>query len=77
MTRVYLAHCNLQSGVFSRLPPAKVEAMFKRMSKISVTAGQVTMQQGGEGDYYYLIEKGIAEVTRVIDMTQPPALLAT
>jgi rhodanese-related sulfurtransferase len=68
---------NLQSGVFSRLPPANVEAMFKRMSKISVTAGQVMMQQGGEGDYYYLIEKGIAEVTRVIDMSQPPVLLAT
>ncbi|PPC94436.1 MAG: cyclic nucleotide-binding protein [Methylotenera sp.] len=68
---------NLQSGVFSRLPPANVEAMFKRMDKITVTAGQVMMQQGGEGDYYYLIEKGIAEVTRVIDTSQPPVLLAT
>jgi rhodanese-related sulfurtransferase len=47
------------------------------MSKISVAAGQVMMQQGGEGDYYYLIEKGIAEVTRVIDVSQPPVLLAT
>lgn len=68
---------NLQSGVFSHLPPANVEAMFKRMNKMSVTAGQVMMQQGGEGDYYYLIEKGIAEVTRVIDVSQPPVLLAT
>ena len=68
---------NLKSGVFSRLPPANIESMFKRMAKIPVTAGQVMMQQGGEGDYYYLIEKGTAEVTRVVDTNKPSVLLAT
>lgn len=67
---------NLQSGVFSRLPAANIEEMFKRMSSIAVTAGQVIIQQGGEGDYYYLIESGSAEVTRVIDASQPPVVLA-
>ena len=67
---------NLQSGVFSRLPAANIEEMFKRMSSISVCAGQVIIQQGGEGDYYYLIESGSAEVTRVVDASQPPVKLA-
>lgn len=67
---------NLQSGVFSRLPPANIEKMFKRMSSIQVTEGQVIIQQGGEGDYYYLIQSGIAEVSRVVDASQPPVILA-
>ncbi|MBA3695767.1 MAG: cyclic nucleotide-binding domain-containing protein [Methylotenera sp.] len=67
---------NLQSGVFSRLPAANIEEMFKRMVSISVTAGQVIIQQGGEGDYYYLIQSGTAEVSRVADASQPPVILA-
>ena len=67
---------NLQSGIFSRLPPANVEAMFKRMTSITVTSGQVIIQQGGEGDYYYLIQSGCAQVTRIVDASQPSLILA-
>jgi len=67
---------NLQSGIFSRLPAANVEEMFKRMTNITVTAGQVIIQQGGEGDYYYLIQSGCAQVTRVVDASQPALVLA-
>ncbi|MDI1297709.1 cyclic nucleotide-binding domain-containing protein [Methylotenera sp.] len=67
---------NLQSGIFSRLPAANVEEMFKRMTSITVTAGQTIIQQGGEGDYYYLIQSGCAQVTRIVDASQPPLILA-
>ncbi|ADI29005.1 cyclic nucleotide-binding domain-containing protein [Methylotenera versatilis] len=67
---------NLQSGIFSRLPAANVEEMFKRMTSITVTAGQVVIQQGGEGDYYYLIQRGCAQVTRIVDSSQPALMLA-
>ena len=67
---------NLQSGIFSSLPAANVEEMFKRMSSITVTAGQVIIQQGGEGDYYYLIQSGCAQVTRIVDSSQPALILA-
>lgn len=67
---------NLQSGVFSRLPTANIEKMFKRMTSIGVTAGQVIIQQGGEGDYYYLIQSGTAEVSRITDASQPAVILA-
>lgn len=67
---------NLQVGVFSQLPVANVEEMFKRMDSITVTAGQKVIQQGGVGDYYYLIQSGTAEVSRVVDASQPAVILA-
>lgn len=66
----------LQTGVFSRLPPANIEEMFKRMTPLEVKSGQVIITQGAEGDYYYLIEKGTADVTRVVDASEPPVKLA-
>lgn len=54
----------LQSGVFSRLPAANIEEMFRRMRPMEVTAGQIIIRQGAEGDYYYIIEEGVAVVSR-------------
>jgi rhodanese-related sulfurtransferase len=64
------------NGVFSQLPAANIETMFARMTKIDVHAGQPIITQGQEGDYYYLIQKGVALVTRVNDISRPPVLLA-
>ncbi len=66
----------LQNGVFSKLPPANIEAMFARMTPINVEAGQTIITQGQEGDYYYLIVQGIAVVTRLKDPSQPVIELA-
>ena len=66
----------LQNGVFSRLPSANIEEMFRRMSEISVKAGETVITQGAEGDYYYLIEEGVAEVSRMSDASNTSALLA-
>ncbi len=67
---------NLQSGVFSRLPPANIDEMFRRMVNVPVEAGQVIIMQGAEGDYYYMIESGTATVTRVAEPGAAPTLLA-
>ena len=66
----------LQNGMFSRLPPANIEAMFARMTPVAVEANQTIITQGQEGDYYYLIQQGTAHVTRIKDPSQPPMLLA-
>jgi len=66
----------LQSGVFSRLPSANIEEMFKRMDALAVKAGQVIITQGAEGDYYYLIEQGQAIVSRVDNASQKSVQLA-
>ncbi len=66
----------VHSGVFNRLPPPNIEAMFSRMTAINVEANQTIITQGQEGDYYYLIKQGTAVVTRITDMSQPPVVLA-
>ncbi len=66
----------LKNGVFSRLPAANIEAMFKRMESITTSAGQVIIQQGLEGDYYYLIERGSVEISKAVDSSQPAVILA-
>jgi rhodanese-related sulfurtransferase len=67
---------NLQSGVFSRLPPANIDEMFRRMTNVPVQTDQVVIMQGAEGDYYYLIETGTATVSRVAAPGEPPTILA-
>lgn len=74
-TRVFSA-ANLQSGVFSRLPAANIEQMFKRMVRLEVEAGDTIIEQGAEGDYYYLIEHGSAIVSRAADLNDRPEVLA-
>lgn len=66
----------LQTGVFSQLPSANIEEMFRRMSQVSVQAGQTVITQGAEGDYYYLIEEGAAEVSRTSATSITPTVLA-
>ncbi len=66
----------LQNGVFAKLPAANIEAMFARMEPIEVEVRQTIITQGQEGDYYYLIQQGMAHVTRVKNPNQPPIILA-
>lgn len=66
----------LQSGVFSQLPAANIEEMFKRMTRITTVAGQDVIRQGAEGDYYYLIERGTAIVSKVEGVSQEVKVLA-
>jgi CRP-like cAMP-binding protein len=56
---------SLKSGIFRALPPANVDELFRRMENLAVEADQVVVLQGQPGDYYYLVEAGTAEVTRI------------
>ncbi|MDP3212320.1 cyclic nucleotide-binding domain-containing protein [Methylotenera sp.] len=66
----------LQSGVFSKVPVANIEAMFQRMERISTVADQVIIQQGAVGDYYYLVEHGSLLVSRADGVNAPSVLVA-
>jgi rhodanese-related sulfurtransferase len=66
----------LQSGVFSKVPVANIEAMFERMERISTVAGQVIIQQGAVGDYYYLVERGSLLVSRADGVNAAPMVVA-
>ncbi len=54
----------LQTPAFHRIPPANIQAIFMRMESVSYGAGEKVVEQGQEGDYFYIIKKGRCLVTR-------------
>jgi len=54
----------LQNRAMHRIPPANIQAIFMRMQRINMRAGDVVIQQGAEGDYFYAIVSGRCAVTR-------------
>lgn len=65
---------NLTRGAFAALPPAHIDQLLQRFQRIRVKRGDIVVRQGDAGDYYYLIETGRAEVTRLVAGT--PVMLA-
>jgi rhodanese-related sulfurtransferase len=57
---------NLTTGVFSSLPPANIQTLLGRFSRVLVKRGDTILHQGDPGDYYYLIESGRCKVTRQV-----------
>jgi CRP-like cAMP-binding protein/chromosome segregation ATPase len=66
----------LQSPIFQQIPPANLQRVMMSMSEISVSAEEVIIQQGDEGDYFYLISSGQCRVTRQSGPDQPAVELA-
>jgi rhodanese-related sulfurtransferase len=53
-----------QSELFRDLPPTNLDEMFSRMETVRMKAGETIIQEGDEGDYYYLLVSGTATVSR-------------
>ena len=66
----------LQSALFARVPAANIQRIFTRMEPVPFKAGQVVIQQGGAGDYYYVIREGRCQVTRRGSVGGPAIQLA-
>lgn len=66
----------LQSRAFLQIPPANIQAMFMRMQEVMVKEGETIIQQGDEGDYYYIIKSGKCKVTKP-SKTNSELVLAT
>lgn len=54
----------LSNPAFSGVPPGNLHSLFGRFEAVRAEAGQVILEQGGPGDYYYLIRSGSVRVTR-------------
>lgn len=52
---------------FRKLPAANIDQLLEKMEPVRMNAGEVVIRQGDEGDYFYVIEKGEALVTRIVD----------
>ncbi len=66
-----------QVKIFHHVPLENVLTAFKNMIPIDVQAGQIIINQGDEGDSYYLIDSGEAEVIRTDPLTDESASVAT
>jgi rhodanese-related sulfurtransferase len=56
----------LTLGVFANLPAANIESLLTCFKRQAVKRGEVIVRQGEPGDYYYVIERGRALVTREV-----------
>jgi CRP-like cAMP-binding protein len=66
----------LQTQSFHRIPPANIQAIFLRMQRMHYRAGEVVIQQGAEGDYFYAIVSGRCLVTRETPLNRDGLKLA-
>lgn len=54
----------LHNGPLAHLPMANVGELLRRIEAIPVRANDIIVREGSEGDYYYIIDCGRAQVTR-------------
>ncbi|HNP65141.1 MAG TPA: cyclic nucleotide-binding domain-containing protein [Woeseiaceae bacterium] len=66
----------LQTKAFHKIPPANIQAIFMRMQQINYRAGDVILKQGAEGDYFYVLIRGSALVTRETPLSKEGIKLA-
>jgi CRP-like cAMP-binding protein len=66
----------LQSRAMQRIPPSSIQAIFMRMQRTPVLAGDVVITQGAEGDYFYCIVSGRCAVTRETPLNKDGIKLA-
>ncbi len=57
---------NLSNSPFAHLPSANIGKLLNCIEAIAVWDRDVIIREGDDGDYYYLIESGRAQVTRLV-----------
>lgn len=62
----------LQSRIFQQIPAANIQKVFMKMEQVEVEKGDVIIEQGGEGDFFYMMHRGRARVTRKITANADP-----
>ncbi|OGS92185.1 MAG: hypothetical protein A2Z95_00805 [Gallionellales bacterium GWA2_60_18] len=60
---------SLKNGPLAHLPMANISALLQRIEAVAVWTGDVIVREGDDGDYYYLIDSGRAQVTRRVGGT--------
>lgn len=66
----------LKAGPFSQVPTPNIEKMLTRLVPQRVKKGAVIISQGAEGDFYYLIESGVASVSKLKPNETAPTVVA-
>ncbi len=54
----------LQTEAFQKIPPKNIQEIFLRLKQVNYNAGDTVIQQGDQGDHFYVIARGRCVVTR-------------
>jgi rhodanese-related sulfurtransferase len=54
----------LNSPLFTRIPPANIQKLLTRFKECEVTIGEIIVQEGTQGEMFYVIKNGRAIVTQ-------------
>ena len=54
----------MHTKIFELVPPQCIQMIFMRLQRVDFRAGDVVIQQGSEGDFFYVIRSGRCLVTR-------------
>jgi len=65
-----------KSPTFRHLPPANIEELLSRLEPVRVHSGDVIIRQGEPGDYFYMIDKGVAMVTHTPENDEESVTMA-
>jgi len=61
----------LQSELFAHVPPSNIQKLLETLESVEFKAGDVVIEQGAPGDYYYAIQSGRCEVLRTVKNKKP------
>lgn len=53
---------------FESMPPANIKQLLEKMQPVDVKSGEVIIEQGTPGDYYYVLTEGKARITRLVEL---------
>jgi CRP-like cAMP-binding protein len=66
----------LQTKAFHKIPPSNIQAVFMRLQRVDCRAGEVVIKQGDVGDFFYVVVKGLCQVTRETPLNKDGVRLA-
>ena len=66
----------LQTKAFLRLPEAHIAALLQALTPHRARAGEVIIEQGAKGDFFFIVQSGSVRVSRQADGQSAPVTLA-
>lgn len=67
----------LQAKVFHRIPPANIQSIFMRLETHHYKKGEAVINQGEEGEHFFIVRQGKCRVTRKTRKNPEGMVLAT
>jgi len=61
----------LQSELFAHVPPSNIQKLLETLESVEFKAGDVVIEQGAPGDFYYAVQAGRCEVLRTASNKKP------